>query len=126
MERWYFTVAFALDEIPDFMTVEDFFEGEQPEVKFPLRDYSVQSADFISATSQVKTVELFINFETASPFPIVVQDFNHDQKYYFNIVIHKQVIKIGGRVLDIYYPDNFQQLYGYKILTSKTDRLNRD
>lgn len=126
MERWYFTVAFELDEIPDYMKVEDFFEEHQPEVRFPLRDYCIDAADFISATTQVRTVELFINFETSSPFPVVIQDFSHEQRYYFYIVINKQAIKIGGRVLDIYYPDNFQHLHGYKILTSKNDRLNRD
>lgn len=126
MERWYFTVAFELDDLPEFMTVEDFFDGEQPKVKFPLKDYCIQTADFISATYEAKTVELFLNFETAMPFPVVVQDFTHDLRYFFNLVFDKQVVKIGARVLDIYYPDNFEHLYGYKILTSKNRYLNKD
>ena len=119
---WRFTVVFEIDDLPDHMYAESFFEGIQPKVIFPLKDYKIIEVDFISATLQVQVVELFIDFETAYHFKEVVKDFEDNQIYYFNIVVGNYRFKVRGRVIEMYFPDNYDPYIGYKFLTSRKNR----
>ena len=126
MAKWYFTVVFEMVGLPDFMMVEEFFDEQQPVVKFPLKDYRIRHSNFISATKEMQIVELFIDFATNFPFNLVIADFDIGQHYYFMIGLRKQTFKVCGKVMDMYYPDSYDPYYHYKVLTSRDRRLRRD
>ena len=108
---WPFTVLFKIDDLPDFMYEDDFMEDIEHKVIFPYKSYRLIDSDFFPAQFGVREIELELRFESTGSLQELLRDFAGDKPFVFYTIICGERYKVRGEIIDVYYPDEFDETF---------------